>query len=607
MSLITIPFKLLQPSPLNPRKHFDPDALADMAESIAAKGVLQNIVVREGCNTTGPGTWEIVAGERRWRAVRLLVETGRADEDFPLPARVIACDDAELLRLATAENVSRSSMTPLEEAHAFRSLTEAGDSTESIAALVGKTQRFVQLRLSLAQKASLPVQQALADGVISVKQAEAFAAAPAERQGEVLAKLLDGWEMTTVAAVKRALTRGTFAAAHALFAIAEYDGETIRDDDTGEVYLTDVAQVHRLQMARVKRLSDSLRNDERAAWVKIFAYDKGQYFHSWEYATHPGHPKAGAAIVIDSQWRVEVHRGVVAMADMEPAPKPADKPATKPVSDEPAEPTKAHLVACRQQRGLMLQDAVADCPPAAIRLAILGLLGATQVAIAGHTKEADDRVISPGLLQHLQTWADRYPSIMTLTKADASPTSAYSSGPLQLARPGYSPAGGQIQATAWDALAALPDIEVNALFAALVAERFGSFIGFGGGEYGDQSLPAAVAKDLNLPADHLPRWRPDEAFLKTLRKSQLVRLAEAVDVMTTPGVPRRAVLQATKTADLIADILGAWTENHSAADVLPTMRFGDPADVAAAVQDWLTGDKTPPKAKTKTTRKKDAA
>lgn len=597
--LLELSFWLLTPSPLNPRKHFDADSLADLAESIAAEGLLQNLVVRDPVD--GSGKYEIVCGERRWRAIRLLVEAGRLPEQHPVPAKVITCTDTELVKLATAENVARASMTPLEEAEAFLRLKADGVTTAEIAKLVGKTEKFVELRRALVTRTAPEVQQALDAGQISVEQARAFTLAPPERQVKVLRQAVEHPDRRwTAQDLRRQLTSGTIPVDVALFPLAEYEGEILTDDETGERFASDVVQFRRRQAEAVQKVVEKLRNEEKPAWVKVFWNDKHEYFQGFYYTERPGHAKAGIAIIVSEALKVETRRDLVHQNDLEPKQKqkPVKASDGAAASDEPAEPTKAHLVACRQVRSMMLQDAVADCPPAAMRLAILGMLGGSDVAIAGKQKEADDRVISPAVRERLVEWAERFPRLLEITTPDASPTATYSTGPLRFKGHMYMPGGRNDQAALWSALADLPDAEVTTLFALLVAERFGSTIGFQV-DYGDHPLPAAVAADLNVPADRLARWRPDEAFLRTLRKPQLVRLAEAAEVMAPPHVTsRRAWLQASKTVDLITDILGAWTDSTNVSKVLPTMRFGSPDEVSTAVAKWLKGEEAK-KGKTK--------
>lgn len=140
----------LKPNPLNPRKTFDEVALAELADNIEANlhrgGVLQNLVVHPSDND---GEHVIFAGERRWRAVRLLIERGVVDADFRLPCRVREPDDleteAQTAFVALSENQQRRDLSMLEQARAYKVLVEKGGlSAAEAARRTGRDKRTVQ-------------------------------------------------------------------------------------------------------------------------------------------------------------------------------------------------------------------------------------------------------------------------------------------------------------------------------------------------------------------------------------------------------------------------------------------------------------------------------
>jgi ParB/RepB/Spo0J family partition protein len=139
----------ITPSPLNPRKTFDPDELAELAESIAVNGLLQNLVVRDGPE----GGFILVAGERRFRAIGLLIANGRWSA--PLPCRIIEADDGAHVALALLENLHRQDVAPLEEADAFAQLQAINKevwTAQAIAERIGRTTRYVYQRLAMAME-----------------------------------------------------------------------------------------------------------------------------------------------------------------------------------------------------------------------------------------------------------------------------------------------------------------------------------------------------------------------------------------------------------------------------------------------------------------------
>lgn len=138
-SLRHLPVELLQPNPHNPRKHFDAGELEDLARSIREKGLLQPLVVRPKPD----GHYEIVAGERRWRAAQ---QAGLHD----LPAVIRELSDQETLEIALIENVQRSDLNPLEEARAYALLIEQFTYTQQqLADAIGKSRSHIANMLRL--------------------------------------------------------------------------------------------------------------------------------------------------------------------------------------------------------------------------------------------------------------------------------------------------------------------------------------------------------------------------------------------------------------------------------------------------------------------------
>ncbi len=130
-----IPVEFLSPSPFQPRRHFDESALADLTASIAEKGVLQPILVRP--DSTKPGHYEIIAGERRWRAAQ------RA-QVHEVPVQIVELTDVEVLEVALIENLQRQDLSPVEEARGYkRLLDEFGHTQEQLGAAVGKSRTHI--------------------------------------------------------------------------------------------------------------------------------------------------------------------------------------------------------------------------------------------------------------------------------------------------------------------------------------------------------------------------------------------------------------------------------------------------------------------------------
>ena len=137
------PIESLKPNPDQPRKIFNNDDLAELSGSIRDKGVLQPILVRS--HPKEDGVWQIIAGERRWRAAQL----ARLTE---VPVVVREMDDVEVFEVAIIENVQRTDLNPLEEADAYRTLMERfGRTQDAVAGVVGKSRSHVANTLRLLQ------------------------------------------------------------------------------------------------------------------------------------------------------------------------------------------------------------------------------------------------------------------------------------------------------------------------------------------------------------------------------------------------------------------------------------------------------------------------
>src|SRR5579883_3293191 len=181
-----VPLDRLHPSPLNPRKRFDEAALAELAASIRARGVLQPLVVRPAKAGDGAGQYEVVAGERRYRAARL---AGLA----AVPCRVVELDDRGALEVMVIENEQRSDVSALEKADGYAALVEGhGVPVEEIAARVGKSVSTVRNLLALR---GLPAvaREALERGEIPASTAGVIVRVPgAEAREQVARKVLAG-------------------------------------------------------------------------------------------------------------------------------------------------------------------------------------------------------------------------------------------------------------------------------------------------------------------------------------------------------------------------------------------------------------------------------
>ncbi len=162
-----VPLGAIRPLPGQPRRHFDENAIAELADSIGLRGLLQPIIVRRAPDGDG---YQLVAGERRWRAAQ------RAGL-HQIPALVRDLDDAATYEIALVENIQRQDLNAIEEAGAYRRLIDDfGHNQEALAKLVGKSRSHVA---NLMRLLDLPetVQALVGDGSLAMGHARALVGA----------------------------------------------------------------------------------------------------------------------------------------------------------------------------------------------------------------------------------------------------------------------------------------------------------------------------------------------------------------------------------------------------------------------------------------------
>jgi ParB family transcriptional regulator, chromosome partitioning protein len=175
----------IEPNPRQPRQVFDEEALAELVHSIREFGLMQPIVVRELVEDAGGRRYQLVMGERRWRASQ---EAGLAT----IPAIVRETADDHLLRDALLENIHRAQLNPLEEAAAYQQLLEEFEVThEELAGRIGRSRPVISNMIRLL-RLPVPVQRRVAAGVLSAGHARALLALEAgpEAQEELAARIV---------------------------------------------------------------------------------------------------------------------------------------------------------------------------------------------------------------------------------------------------------------------------------------------------------------------------------------------------------------------------------------------------------------------------------
>jgi len=196
---LSLPISQVEPGLKQPRKRFDDEALADLADSIRQHGVIQPLTVRR----LSSGYYQIIAGERRWRAAKL---AGLSE----VPVVIIEADDRKVMELGLIENLQREDLNPMEEAGGYRVLMEEyGLTQEEVAQQVGKSRPAVANALRLL---SLPpsLHPLLEDGQLSAGHARAILSVPSPQLQEKLADkvVAEGLSVRQTEALAKRLAAG---------------------------------------------------------------------------------------------------------------------------------------------------------------------------------------------------------------------------------------------------------------------------------------------------------------------------------------------------------------------------------------------------------------
>lgn len=269
-----IPLKQLELSPLNVRKTGGETGIAALAELINAEGVLQNLSVYEA--KTGEEETEtrcaVIAGGRRWRALRWLLDEGRITSEYPVPCLIVSYERA--VQISLAENSGREPMHPADEFEAFKALIDAGQTMEDVAARFGVAPVVVQRRLKLANVHEKFI-ALYREGSITLEHLMAFAITDDQaRQLEVWESL--GAHGGSPHAIREALTdhevapRSPIARFVGLKAYEKAGGVVRRDlfAEEDEDVTLDGELVRKLATAKLEKCAEKVRK-EGVAWVHL--------------------------------------------------------------------------------------------------------------------------------------------------------------------------------------------------------------------------------------------------------------------------------------------------------------------------------------------------
>lgn len=268
----SIPLNKLVASPRNVRKRSDPAADAELKANIAALGLLQNLVVREGKK----GQYEVEAGERRRKALLALAADKHLSRTLPIMCLVIDGDETKVREASLAENFHTLKMNPADEAQAFASIIETGATPEDVARRFGLTVRFVEGRLRLASLAPV-VFEALASGEITLDMAKAYGAASDQAiQARVYDEIAQSCYRASPDSIRRMVLNSTVRGSDPRAKLVGKDAylaaggrvdRELFDDEENESWF-DVALLENLATAKMEEAATALAAEQGLAWVK---------------------------------------------------------------------------------------------------------------------------------------------------------------------------------------------------------------------------------------------------------------------------------------------------------------------------------------------------
>lgn len=568
-----LPWRLLHPSKLNPRQTDDPDdTLGELVASIQAQGVLQSLLVRPLKDDFGLDSdhVEIVAGHRRYAAVKRLIDTKRATDDYPMPVRVIEVDDEGVVLAALVENLQRRDMPAIDEGEAYAAYAARHGGygkgvVQQLADATGKSKRHIEGRIALVRDLSPIVKEAVATGDIGPTMAREIARADKKQQTELLANVRRGYHgYHTTAEVAARIADGKPPLAYAIFELDKYDGEILPDpddfNDTGGDWrrFADVAQFRRLQAEAVEAKKAEL--EASFAFVKVISQKN---YTSLDYVGTKKAKDAGALILCDDDGSVDIVENVKPrpVADAAAKAKKPDAtveptaPAAAPRPDSETFTEKLKMLA-RHQKTAALQLALADNVHVAMAAVVVGLCGAGHVVkIRKEARRIDDYSFVTPLAE-------------TLTDLLAEPHKKH------FFEKDY--AGLEKPERLFDWLLKSDDLE--AIFAHFVARECGSWVEHDV-NLGDDPLAVAMA---DATGAEVKQFEMTEDYLKSCRTSRLKAIAREC------GINDAALeLMPNKKSELVQWILDQPSRDDKY--VPPEMRFGGKLLIEAAIDNSVKG------------------
>lgn len=533
MNIETVNLSQLVPSQFNPRKKFDAGSIAGLASSIKTDALLQNLVV----SPLSGKRYQIISGERRYRALKLLEKRGELPNDFAVPVEVRKkLSDDDRLRLACVENLQRANLAPLEETAALTKMIHKGTTLETVSAQTGLSSTTIRRRLAL-NSLCRAAKKALRQGGISLAQAEALTLGSREAQERILGRVERG-QGVSAEEIKEILLDDRPTVALAIFPLEQYTG-TITTDlfaEKGASYFDDAEQFFALQRIAVEKLAEAHRNI--AAWVEV---TDSYHIPDWQYRPAKKNEPSGVLINFSPSGEVEVREG---LARREIDQKTADETADNPIAPRHkatyGTPLRRYIA---HQKSIAVQEVLLSSPRKAREVAAIQAL----LQLKPHACiDALSRETEPQTTYNVLE-AAAHVSAANLGITLKKKTSIWEQLPSHVLK----------DVDLYEAIKKLSDHQLEELHTVLAALQFGQ-------EDCDRldaedSLFNRVAEDLAV--DMKNHWKPERSFFERRNSQQLVAIAKECGCAEVYGI---GMIQSFKKSELVVSLLRHFETSREA-------------------------------------------
>jgi len=555
MTLQTIPFSKLDTTDTNPRKTFDEKSILGLSQSIKTDGLLQNLVVAKPQGRKS--RYKIVSGERRYRALSLLVKNGDLPKDTPVPV-VVRKDlsDKEAHRLATIENIQRENLPPMEEAEAVQVLLQDGETIQDVAAQTGLGKKTIKRRLALCNLCE-EAKSALRENRIGLAQAEALTLGSIEQQQELLE---DGLEGISPSRIKHWLTGQKPTLAAALFKKELYTGTFTSDlfAEEDATYFDDAEQFWDLQTEAADKLADTYR-EKGFGPVEVM---EGYEYQQWRYREAHDGEKGGVVIQLHNDGHADQHIGIVDTVQDQ-----TETSLANPVVDKPPKPAYSRPLCeyMAMHKSIAVQAALLANPRTAKEVAIVQMVANNRtrmaVTLTAHPsiRWFNNQEDQPDTFNAIETEARELWKALGQDGIDKEPDIC-----LSLFYTTSDP-------VVWyEKLKKLSNPKLDRLHLLLTTLCFGQDR-LDEVDTDENSLFNRVASDLKV--DMRNHWTPDQTFLAKRSKDQLS------EIVVEAGLQKKVSTATTiKKGDLVEAITKAFAEVKAAEK---------PSKDQAVAKDWV--------------------